>query len=165
VELANGDLLSVAGSVIAQYTPNGGKFLSAQSATGENGFRNNQVQVFRFGVGVDWAFNNAGFSFGADDRMLKGAAAVVSQPDGKVIVGGSANPDASSEHFGLARINADGAVDTGFGTGGKVTTVFTGAQAAIPAMLLQPDGKIVPVGRTLNSSGSANVVLARYLGQ
>jgi uncharacterized delta-60 repeat protein len=189
-ELANGDLLSVAGSVIAQYAPNGalrpavtdgaivassvgganvfqsdGKFLLAQSATGENGFRNNQVRVFRFGVGVDWAFNNDAFSFGPDDRMLNSAAAVIAQPDGKIILGGSANLDAGSENFGLARINADGSLDSGFGSGGKVTTAFTGEQAAIRTMVLQPDGKILVVGGALNSSGGADMVLARYLGQ
>ena len=75
-----------------------GKFLLPQSATGENGSRNNQVQVFRFAIGVDRAFNNVAFSFGPDDRMLNNAAAIISQLDGKVIVGGSANPDLSILH-------------------------------------------------------------------
>ena len=43
------------------------------------------------------------------------------------------------------RYNANGAVDTDFGTGGKITTNFSGTDYAWD-MALRPDGKIVVVG-------------------
>jgi Domain of unknown function (DUF5122) beta-propeller len=68
--------------------------------------------------------------------------------------------------FGLARVNSNGAMDLTFGTGGVLTTSFQGqTSAAVTAVLIQPDGKIVAVGQTLTSSGIANLALARYLGQ
>ena len=53
------------------------------------------------------------------------AEAVVLQPDGKIVLAGSANSSTSSPtgaDFGLARLNADGTVDTSFGSGGVVIT-------------------------------------------
>ena len=88
------------------------------------------------------------------------------QPDTKIVVGGASSPDASSQSFGVARLNPAGALDSTFGSGGRVTTVFAGAQAAISAMVLQPDSKIVAVGQAIrNPSGAVNLVLARYLTQ
>ena len=68
-------------------------------------------------------------------------------------------------NFGLVRINADGSLDAGFGSGGKITTAFSGEQAGIRAMVLQPDGKLLVAGQAINPAGGADVVLARYPGQ
>jgi len=47
-----------------------------------------------------------------------------------------------------------------------LTTTFPGQTSGqVTAVLIQPDGKIVAVGQTLNSSGIANLAIARYLGQ
>jgi uncharacterized delta-60 repeat protein len=66
----------------------------------------------------------------------------VVQPDGKVIVGGVAY-DSSAGYYRtvLVRYNADGSLDTGFGSGGEVL----GGPAAYGffSMALQPDGRIV----------------------
>ena len=94
------------------------------------------------------------------------ATAIVLQADAKIVVGGASSPDAFSQSFGVARLIPDGSLDPTFGTGGKVTTAFAGAQAAISAMVLQPDGKIVAIGQAIrNPSGAVNLVLARYLAQ
>ena len=45
--------------------------------------------------------------------------------NGRAIVAGASNARGSSD-FALVRYNADGSVDTGFGTGGRVTTDFNG---------------------------------------
>jgi uncharacterized delta-60 repeat protein len=65
-----------------------------------------------------------------------GASAVAIQPDGKIVVAGSASGVA------LARYNPDGSLDPGFGTGGRVTT--SGATGS--GIALQTDGKIVVAG-------------------
>jgi uncharacterized delta-60 repeat protein len=54
-----------------------------------------------------------------------------------------------------------GDLDPTFGVGGKVTTAFDFAQAAL-ALVLQPDGKLVAAG-FLDSVGTVDFVLARYL--
>ncbi|MCA1681276.1 MAG: hypothetical protein LC777_21195, partial [Actinobacteria bacterium] len=78
---------------------------------------------------------------------------MVVQPDGKVVAGGfriGGDPNTSS--FVLARYNLDGSLDTdpttGFGDGGKVTTLVGGGSPSIilSALALQSDGKIVAAG-------------------
>ena len=86
------------------------------------------------------------------------AEAVAVQPDGKIVVGGLAAKVAGSlSDFALARYNADGSLDTSFGSGGIVTTDFGGEDAAV-ALAVQADGKIVAAG-----SAGDHIALARYL--
>jgi uncharacterized delta-60 repeat protein len=68
---------------------------------------------------------------------LDRATAVAIQPDGKIVVAGIAGGGAAS-NFGLARYNTDGSLDTSFGTGGKVTTDFSGGSDGVSAVPL-PD--------------------------
>ncbi len=89
------------------------------------------------------------------------ASALALQPDGKIVVAGSAGP--GSGNFALVRYNADGSLDAGFGNGGKVTTDFGGAAFA-SALALQPDGKIVAAGffHPQPPIGNSSFALARY---
>jgi uncharacterized delta-60 repeat protein len=76
------------------------------------------------------------------------AAAVVIQPDAKIVVAGSASPDGLYSRFGVVRYQPDGTLDDGFGAHGVVTTVI-GSNHAIPgAVVAQPDGKLVVAGGT-----------------
>lgn len=64
--------------------------------------------------------------------------------------------------FGLARYNVDGSLDTSFGTGGKVTTVF-GFEDTASAVAIQADGKIVVAGTTdINGNLNYQFAVARY---
>jgi uncharacterized delta-60 repeat protein len=80
-----------------------------------------------------------------------GAAAIVRQPDGKLVAGGGLDGSLS---FILRRYLASGAVDGTFGSGGQVTTPFDGG---VSDLALDPDGRIVAAG------GNTAVQLARYL--
>ncbi|MEY2562484.1 MAG: hypothetical protein QOH88_677 [Verrucomicrobiota bacterium] len=84
---------------------------------------------------------------------------MVIQPDGKIVVAGSAGDD-----FALARYNPNGTLDTvGFGIGGKVTTDFFGASDSSADLIIQPDGKLVAAGTASNpNTGSNDFALARY---
>jgi uncharacterized delta-60 repeat protein len=83
----------------------------------------------------------------------------VLQSDGKIIAAG----EAGERNFGLARYNASGSLDTSFGTGGKVTTAFSGGLAAATTVALQTDGKIVAAGYAHASTGyTYDFALARY---
>ncbi|MBI3345430.1 MAG: hypothetical protein HY028_11360 [Gammaproteobacteria bacterium] len=104
---------------------------------------------------LDPSFGNGGKVvtnfFGSSDE----ANAVALQPDGKIVVVGENGTD-----FLVARYNADGSLDSSFGTGGRVTTDF-GAEDVAQAVAIQPDGKIIVVGYTINGS-SGDFALARY---
>jgi uncharacterized delta-60 repeat protein len=65
-------------------------------------------------------------------------------------------------HFAVARYNPDGSLDTTFGTNGKVTTDFNNRPDNLNALALQPDGKIVAAGISLNFANFYNFGLARY---
>lgn len=108
---------------------------------------------------LDTTFGTAGtgkvttdFSASIDDAM-----AVAIQADGKIVVAGASNGD-----FALARYNISGTLDTTFGTGGKVTTDFSGLDHA-NAVAIQADGKIIAAGQGFNSSSGPDFALARYL--
>lgn len=98
--------------------------------------------------------------FGSTDE----ASAVVLQPDGKIIAVGEAFGSSGAFNFGLARYDGSGNPDPAFGTGGKVTTDFSGSngQAGARALALQPDGKIVVAGFVVQDIGGLNFALARY---
>jgi uncharacterized delta-60 repeat protein len=87
------------------------------------------------------------------------ANCVAVQGDGKIVAAGNAN-NGSNDDFALARYNADGSLDTTFGTGGKVTTDFGGDDAVL-SLVLQADGKIVVAGEA-NIGAPTYFALARY---
>jgi uncharacterized delta-60 repeat protein len=103
-----------------------------------------------FGVGGEVTFNFASASSGAN--------ALVLQTDGKLVIAGGSY--STNQTFALARLNSNGALDTTFGTGGKVTTSF-GAGESANALALQADGKLVAVGGRYNGS-NGSFALARY---
>jgi uncharacterized delta-60 repeat protein len=97
-------------------------------------------------------------------------AAVAIQPDGKVVVAGSAfAPPGTTPvlNFVLARYNANGTLDPTFGVGGTdgdgiVTTGFFDFESSARDVILQIDGKIIAVGLTRSSDGGQDFAVARY---
>ncbi len=80
------------------------------------------------------------------------------QTDGKIVAGG--NTSGANIEFALIRITATGSLDTTFDTDGKLTTSI-GVNDALSKLLLQPDGKIIAVGRTQNIN-QTDVAAVRY---
>ena len=104
------------------------------------------------------------------------AFALALQSSGKIVAAGSAAASQANccfvtpADFALARYTGIGGLDSTFGTGGEVTTAFGSNQAAIYALAVQSDGKIVAVGTSLESNNNpggktGGLVVARYLGQ
>jgi uncharacterized delta-60 repeat protein len=81
------------------------------------------------------------------------------QSDGKIILAGSGVPVAFSD-YGTARFNTNGSLDTTFNSTGIVTTNLGGTLEDILAVIVQPDGKIVGAGRTMNATW--DIGLVRY---
>lgn len=89
------------------------------------------------------------------------AYAVAIQPDGKILVAGTAGAVHGGD-FAIVRLDRDGTLDTTFGDGGKVLTDFAGGNDSIYALALQPDGKIVAAGTAVVQGTSWDFAVARY---
>ncbi len=75
--------------------------------------------------------------------------AVAVQPDGKILIGGSFNVVAGVSRNGLARLNADGSLDTTF-----VPPPFSQSDLVAPLKIIaQPDGKILVAGNNFRIGG------------
>jgi uncharacterized delta-60 repeat protein len=83
-----------------------------------------------------------------------GASGAVLQPDGKIVVAGTAQAGVA-----VARLNANGSPDATFGAAGKAAVDF-GAATSCNAVALQPNGRIVVAGQ--RSGG--DFAVARLLG-
>lgn len=115
--------------------------------------------AYRFGVArynadgsLDGTFGSGGKVTTAFGGVEDTASAVAIQGDGKIVVAGTTDSNGNLNYqFALARYNPDGTLDSGFGTGGKVTTSFFGTYLSAHAVALQTDGKIVVAGFAGNS--------------
>ncbi|HEY0606007.1 MAG TPA: delta-60 repeat domain-containing protein [Herpetosiphonaceae bacterium] len=87
---------------------------------------------------------------GANDRVL----ALALQPDGKVLLGGAFTSVGGTARNRIARLNADGSLDTSFTPG-------TGANSTVWALALQPDGKVLLGGDFWTVNGTARNGIAR----
>jgi uncharacterized delta-60 repeat protein len=79
----------------------------------------------------------ATIDLGATDRSTD----VILQPDGKVVIGGTAAAGAQSD-YGAARLQPNGAPDTTFGNAG-ITRISIAPSDFATGTVLQPDGKVV----------------------
>jgi uncharacterized delta-60 repeat protein len=109
---------------------------------------------------LDTAFGMGGkviTDFGNGDENMLAAAL---QVDGKIVVGGGTG-DFFFPDFSVVRYNANGMLDTSFGTGGRVTTPVGGGPGAASEVLLQPDDKIVAIGYSGFTGGSFDFAVVR----
>ena len=85
------------------------------------------------------------------------ANSVAIQSDGAIVVAGT-----SANDFAIVRYTSAGALDTGFGTGGKVTTdIGTSTFDSAQSLVIQADSKIVVAGSS--STGAApSFAVTRY---
>ena len=98
---------------------------------------------------------------------IRALAVAIQESDGKIVVAGAANNDGlGSSDFALARYNADGSLDAGFGSGGKlVTDLGNGGEDVAAAVAIQSNGQIVAAGYGFTGSTQPNILdfaLVRY---
>lgn len=120
---------------------------------------------------LDTSFGNGGKVTTDFLRRYDAISKLVIQRDGKIVAAGTASEDNGLPHFGLARYNPDGSLDTGFGEEGKVMTYFFGganrsADQAL-ALALQRDGRLVVSGAASDlqredGPSEYDLALARY---
>lgn len=98
------------------------------------------------------------------------ATGLALQSDGKIVVAGTTNADRGPDHdnFAVARLNADGTLDTTFGAGtGKKVVAFdldggTGDDNCAD-VAIQGDGRIVVAGTVMTAANGADIGVARLL--
>ncbi|WP_157546253.1 hypothetical protein [Hamadaea tsunoensis] len=90
-----------------------------------------------------------------------GAAAVVVQPDGGIVVAGGANDIRGDVDFAAVRLRGDGTLDPAFGNGGIVLVPLPGGDAAASAVALQPDGKILLAGTSVDPAAGQEFAVVR----
>lgn len=89
---------------------------------------------------------------------------VALQSDGKIVAAGNALlDDVGTGAFAVERYNADGSLDSIFGTGGRVTTTFGESESYGRSILLQSDGRIIVSGYA-RVNGQYSFALARFNG-
>ena len=100
------------------------------------------------------------------------AFAVAVRPNGKIVVAGTSGfvIGSSQNDFALARYERDGALDQSFGSGGLVTTDFSGHTDEAHAVAILPSGRIVVAGHRWDASNwpsypSVDFALVEYEGR
>lgn len=127
---------------------------------------NTQVALARINANgsVDTTFGINGYvySLGGIDQGYR----VMVRPDGKFLVAASKDKGFSYlppvyGNFALLKYNNDGSIDSTFGRHGVVFTDFTGTNDEAYCALVQPDGKVVMGGFTVQG-GKNKIALVRY---
>jgi uncharacterized delta-60 repeat protein len=137
----------------------GGNFTAVGGGTGLTSLRSH-IARFNADGSVD-----ATFDPGASLNVF----ALAVQPDGKILVGGSfsnlgGGGTGVTARKGIARLNADGSLDTAFNPGASKLP-SPGAPPEIHAIVVQPDGKIV-LGGYFNGLGSGTGATTRnFIGR
>ncbi len=112
--------------------------------------------------------------FGQSGKVLATASgsvqAVAIQPDGKLLLAGQCAHTVGmflKGDFCLLRLAANGAMDTGFGSGGQVLTTVGNYGNMAYAIAVQPDGRIVVAGSCGNggNNSAADICVQRFTAE
>ncbi|MEO6688257.1 MAG: delta-60 repeat domain-containing protein [Dokdonella sp.] len=136
-----------------------GKLLVAGYAFGPG---NAEFLVIRLNAdgSPDAGFGTAGITrtpVGPGEDM---ANAMVRQPDGRIVLAGSAIVADGRRDFALARYTTAGVLDTSFGSGGLVTTPVGPSDDVAYALVLMPWGRLIAAGSARTSTGGSGTDLA-----
>ncbi|MES2634681.1 MAG: hypothetical protein V4669_17055 [Pseudomonadota bacterium] len=103
---------------------------------------------------LDETFGTGGFRTTALSPLWESCRGIALQDDGKFLVTGIISSGATEDIF-VARLNADGSLDTAFGDGGTTQVAFSTRLDRGSSLIIQTDGKIVVAGQTRFTSGDS----------
>ena len=119
------------------------------------------VVVAAGGGELDPAFGAGGTVTTAIGTGVDLANSVAVQADGRIVAAGYSSNGADDD-FAVVRYLANGALDTSFGTGGKVTTAIGAGSDVASSVVVQADGRIVVAGYS-TIGGNVDFAVVRYL--
>ncbi|WP_152052615.1 FG-GAP-like repeat-containing protein [Tautonia marina] len=147
----------------------GAILLVGQVATPSDGFDFGVARLTAAGA-IDSTFNPIGATFGRQTvgfnlggSNLDTANAVAIQPDGRIVVVGQAFKIFVAMMFdpvALTRLNANGTIDTTFGTTGRMAESYGFSNGVASSMVMQPDGKAILAGSVIHD-GNMDFAVAR----
>ncbi|MCS7079987.1 MAG: hypothetical protein NZ585_08040 [Chloracidobacterium sp.] len=137
----------VSGAVYAIAVQPDGKVVIGGEFSAVNGLPRNNVARLNPDGSLDVAFDPGS---GVNGRV----EALLIQPDGRVVIGGAFSSVNGVPRRSLARLNADGSVDSSFTTG-------TDAAGVVYALARQGDGKLLIAGDFTNLANVRRERLAR----
>jgi uncharacterized delta-60 repeat protein len=148
----------------AMLQPDGKLLVVGHTNNGAGGTAafNNDIAIARFNADgtLDTGFAGDGTAVIALSDRNDNGNAVALQPDGKIVIAGSAR-GASNTDVALVRLNADGTLDTGFGTGGSVVTPIGAGTDAARVVQVRGDGKLLVAGSAADGA-TGRVFTALY---
>jgi uncharacterized delta-60 repeat protein len=150
-----------------------GKIVAAATAYPRQAGTSSDFALARYNIdgSLDTKFGSTGtvatnIAGGPTAGTADSARAVFIQPDGKIVVAGISMPGSpATTNLALVRYNANGSLDTSFGSAGEVITshtVIPGSYVdpagkygttSVSNAVLQPDGKILVSGYTEVTNG------------
>src|ERR1044072_7211198 len=83
------------------------------------------------------------------------------QPDGKLLASGFFSKVGSASRSGIARLNADGTLDTSFDPGSGAFSIISNQHTLVDTLALQKDGRVVVAGRFQLFNGVTRNYIAR----
>lgn len=142
VQVMTGYEVTSAGSF--QLLP-GGKMLVSGSV--QNSFLNySDTYVVKLNPdgSPDMGFGNNGVVVpNWNEPQHLGISHLAIQPDGKLLLSGSAAPLVGPQNYVIARLNSDGSIDTSFGENGKATGILPSGNYYVQRLFVEEDGKLL----------------------
>jgi uncharacterized delta-60 repeat protein len=116
--------------------------------------------------GIDTTFGNVGrtvMDLDADGGT-DGVSEMVIEADGKIVLAGNHQKTLPNPDFLVARLNADGSVDSTFGSYGRHSFKVGYKNSAANGLAVQSDNKILLVGTADSSATDQSSAIVRVLG-
>ena len=135
-----------------------GRVLAGGDFTAANGTDRTLVARLNGDGSRDGSFNSAIGAETDSGGLIGGVLSIALQPDGKVLIAGGFTTVNATDRMLIARLNADGSLDSGFTPG---TGAFLTIGAVANSVAVQPDGKVLIGGFFTTVNGTARYGLAR----
>jgi len=139
----------------------GGQTVDAQS--------HHKIFVSRLNVdgnGLDSGFVGGGTlitQLGEGGNPYSDLTRLALQPDGKIVGVGNANGPQGDTQVLVARVKADGTLDSSFSGDGKVLTQLAVANSFFTSLVLDPNGKVVAAGSVQDNTPDNHALISRLI--